>query len=312
MKISKNDFSFTSSNGINTVRGVKIYKEDTQHKAVMVISHGMVEHYDRYMDFMHYLAEDGFVVYMHDHIGHKHSVDSDDQLGYFAPDSGYIHVLGDLLTVVEMAKEENPTLKLFLLGHSMGSFFARAFGGAHGELLDGLLISGTGGPNKAAGAAIGIIKVLKKLKGEKHRSHFMQNMAFGKYLEKIENPDTPSDWITRDKEIVQQYVNDKYCQFVFTLNGFEGLMEIIALSNSDSVYEGTPKDLPVYIFSGSMDPVGGYGMGVMQVFEAYKSAGCADVKVKIYDGGRHEMLNEINRSEVYADVKNWLVSKVEE
>lgn len=312
MKILKNEFSFRSSNNINTVRGIKVFDEEKQHKAVMVISHGMVEHYDRYIDFMEYLAQHGFKVYMHDHIGHKHSVDSDDQLGYFAPENGYIHALGDLLTVVNMAKEENPDMKVFLLGHSMGSFFARAFASAHGELLDGLLISGTGGPNKAAGGAIKLIKAMKLVKGDRHRSHFMQNMAFGKYLEKIENPDTPSDWITRDREIVQQYVNDKYCQFVFTLNGFEALMEIIALSSSDDTFENTPDDLPVFIFSGSMDPVGNYGMGIMQVFESYKNAGCTDVDVKIYDGGRHEMLNEINRAEVYADVLNWLVSKVEE
>lgn len=311
MKILKNEFSFLSSNRINTVRGIKVYAEDCQHKAVMVISHGMVEHYDRYIDFMEYMADAGFVVYMHDHIGHKHSVDNDDQLGYFAPEKGHFHVIRDLLYTVEMAKSEYPELKIFMLGHSMGSFFARAFGAVHGNKIDGLIISGTGGPNKAAGAALGIIKAMKKVKGETHRSQFINNMAFGKYLEKIENPDTPSDWITRDKVIVQQYVNDKYCQFVFTLNGFETLMEIIIMSNDEKTYAKTPEDMPVYIFSGSMDPVGDYGMGVMQVFENYKKAGCNDVMVKIYDGGRHEMLNELNRSEVYADVKNWLDSKVE-
>ena len=103
MKILKNEFSFRSSNNINTVRGIKVFDEEKQHKAVMVISHGMVEHYDRYIDFMEYLAQHGFKVYMHDHIGHKHSVDSDDQLGNFAPENGNIHALGDLLTGVNMA-----------------------------------------------------------------------------------------------------------------------------------------------------------------------------------------------------------------
>ncbi len=310
MKILKNEFSFLSSNGTNTIRGIKIYPETGPYKGILQISHGMVEHYDRYIDFMEYMAGEGFVVYMHDHLGHKHSVDSDEQLGYFAPQNGYIHVLRDLLHTAQMAKSEYSDLKLYLLGHSMGSFFARVFAQAHGDVIDGVLISGTGGPNGAAGAAVKIIKVLKKLKGDKHRSDFIRNLAFGKYLDKIENPDTASDWITRDKEIVKQYVADKYCQFNFTLNGYENLMEIIGLCNADKTFENTRKDLPIFIFSGSMDPVGDFGMGVMRVFECYKKAGCSDVEVKIYDGGRHEMLNEINRQEVYNDVKNWLVSKI--
>ena len=311
MKILKNEFSFLSSNGINTIRGIKVYNETGPYKAILQISHGMVEHYDRYMHFMEYLAGQGFVLYMNDHLGHKHSVDNDEQLGYFAPQNGYIHVIGDLLSTAQMAKEEFPDLKLFMLGHSMGSFFARAFVRAHSDAVDGVLISGTGGPNKAASAAISLIKAMKLLKGEKHRSQFINKMAFGSYLDKIENPITAYDWITRDIEVIKRYAHDKYCQFVFTLNGFENLMEIINLSNVDTTFENTPKDMPVYIFSGSMDPVGNYGMGVMQVFDGYKKAGCTDVEVKIYDGGRHEMLNEINRDEVYEDVKNWLVSKVE-
>lgn len=312
MKILKNEFYFQSSNGINTIRGVKICKAEGPYVAALQISHGMVEHYDRYIDFMEYMAQAGFVVYMHDHIGHKHSVDNDNQLGYFGPSNGYIHVMNDLLTTAKLAKKENPDLKLFLLGHSMGSFYARAFAAKHSDAIDGLIISGTAGPNKAAGAGLVAVKTMAKLKGETHRSDKINNMMFGAYLEKIENPNTKSDWITRDTEIVQQYVNDKYCQFVFTLNGFENLLKIISLSNDDATFANTPDDMPVYIFSGSMDPVGGYGIGVMQVFDGYKKAGCTDVTVKIYDGGRHEMLNEINRSEVYDNVKNWLFSKVGE
>lgn len=312
MKILKNEFSFPSSNGINTIRGIKICKAEGPYVAALQLSHGMVEHYDRYIDFMEYMAQAGFVVYMHDHIGHKHSVDNDDQLGYFGPENGHIHVMNDLLTTAKLAKRENPDLKLILLGHSMDSFFARVFAAKHCDAIDALIISGTAGPNKAAGAGLVAVKAMAKLKGETYRSDKINNMLFGAYLEKIENPKTKSDWITRDDEIVQQYVNDKYCQFVFTLNGFENLLKIISLSNDAATFAGTPKDMPVYIFSGSMDPVGGYGMGIMQVFDEYKKAGCTDVTVKIYDGGRHEMLNEINRSEVYDNVKDWVISKLGE
>ena len=311
MSVIKTEFSFPSTNGINTVRGVRYLPADGQCKAVLQISHGMVEHYDRYDDFMNYMAENGFAVYMHDHIGHKHSVDNDEQLGYFAEDEGYKCILNDLYHTAMMAKEENPGKKYFLLGHSMGSFYARVFASQYTDIIDGVIISGTGGPNKAAAMGGKLVRLLIKLKGDRYRSGFVNNMAFGEYLKKIENPETPSDWITRDKEIVKEYVADKYCQFVFTLSGFRDLMDIMGQSNDKQTFENTPDSLPVYIFSGSMDPVGDYGIGVLNVVDGYKTAGCTDVQVKIYDGGRHEMLNEINRREVYDDVKNWLCEKAE-
>ncbi|MBQ8604787.1 MAG: alpha/beta fold hydrolase [Oscillospiraceae bacterium] len=311
MDIIRKEFSFPSDNGINTVRGVKYLPADGSCKAVLHISHGMVEHYDRYEDFMTFMAQNGFAVYMHDHIGHKHSVDSDDQLGYFAKEEGYKCILADLYHTALMAKEENPGKKYFLLGHSMGSFYARVFASQYTDIIDGVLISGTGGPNKAAAMGGKIVRLLIKLKGDRHRSEFVNNMAFGSYLAKIENPRTQKDWITRDEAIVDKYVADKYTQFIFTLSGFRDLMDIIGLSNDENTFKNTSDSLPVYIFSGSMDPVGDYGIGIMNVVDGYKSAGCTDVQVKIYEGGRHEMLNELNRREVYDDVLAWLESKAQ-
>ena len=311
MDIIRTEFSFESNNGTNTVRGVRYLPADGSCKAILHISHGMVEHYDRYDDFMTYMAQNGFAVYMHDHIGHKHSVESDEQLGYFAKEEGYKCILNDLHHTAEMAIAENPGKKYFLLGHSMGSFYARVFASQYTDIVDGVLISGTGGPNKAAAAGGKIVRLMIKLKGEKYRSEFINNMAFGKYLEKIENPRTPKDWITRDEAVVDRYVADKYTQFIFTLSGFRDLMDIIALSNDDTTFRNTPDKLPIYVFSGSMDPVGDYGMGVINVVDGYKSNGCFDVQLKIYEGGRHEMLNEINRREVYDNVRNWLLEKTE-
>ena len=147
MEIKKTQFEFKASNGLNTVRGVKIVPADGSCKAVLQISHGMVEHYDRYMEYMEYMAGQGFAVYMNDHVGHKHSVDSDEDLGYFGPQNGYLHILNDLVKTAGIAKADYPDAKLFLLGHSMGSFYARVLAAKRPELLDGVIISGTGGPN---------------------------------------------------------------------------------------------------------------------------------------------------------------------
>lgn len=306
MELIKTNFEFKSSNGTNTIRGFKVCKAQGPYKACVQISHGMVEHIGRYEDFMNYMAELGFVMYAHDHLGHKNSVESDDQLGYFAPVDGYKCILGDLAYTAQKAKSEYPDLKLFLLGHSMGSFYARAFAAWYSEAIDGVIISGTGGRNKMAGPGKAIVNTLIKLKGDKYRSQFVANLSFKGFMAKIDNPNTESDWISRDEDIVRTYVHDKYCQFKFTLSGFRDLMDINTLCNSDECFKAMKKDLPIYIFSGSMDPVGGFGMGVMEVFDRYKSQGCTDVEVKIYDGGRHEMLNEINKIQVYEDLAAWL------
>lgn len=312
MSIIKKEFSFTSSNGVNTIRGIKIYSDEVVTKGMLQISHGMVEHYDRYIDFMEFMAQQGFIVYMHDHLGHKHSVDRDEDLGYFAKENGYKHILKDLLYTAKMVKNENPGLKLFLLGHSMGSFYARSFAAIYPEAIDGLLISGTGTSNNGIVFSKALIDILIKIKGDRYRSEKINDMAFSNYLEKIKKPKTKSDWISRDDEVVDKYVHDKYCQFIFTLSGFKDLMNILLLCNSEKTYNDTRKNMPIFIFSGSMDPVGSYGMGVMKVYELYKKAQVEDVKVKIYDGGRHEMINELNKNEVYEDIKNWLISKVGE
>ncbi len=307
LKIS--DFSFKSSNGVNTVRGIKVYDEETTPKGILQISHGMVEHYERYIDFASFLAEHGYVVYINDHLGHKHSVENDDQLGYAAPKNGHTFVLEDLYQTATIAKSEYPDIPLILLGHSMGSFYARYFGAVHGDIIDGLIISGTGNAGTRSKAGLVLCNIMGKLNGDKDRSEFIKKTAFGSYLAKIENPDTESDWITRDKDIVKQYVDDKYCQFNFTISGYRDLMNINILCNNDRTYKNTPNDMPVYIFSGSMDPVGNYGLGVMQVYDKYIKFGNKDTQVKIYDGGRHEMLNELNRQQVYADVLAWMDSK---
>lgn len=304
MSIVKTEFSFLSSNGTNTIGGIKIYNSEVTPKATFVISHGMVEHYERYIDFMTYLANMGFVTYCHDHLGHKHSVQTTDDLGYMAAEYGYTYVLKDLLHTRETAKSEYPDLKLFLFGHSMGSFYARVFISKFPGKADGAIISGTGYSNSAAGLGLGLNKVLTRLKGDRYRSPMFKNLVLGSFNKKIKNPKTENDWLTRDESVVEKYNADEFCTFNFTLSGYKDLLTVNCLSNEKETFENTP-DMPIFIFSGSMDPVGDYGTGVYKVFEAYKSTGHNNVRIKLYDGGRHEMLNEINRCEVYNDIYNW-------
>jgi len=197
-----------------------------------------------------------------------------------------------------------------LLGHSMGSFYARAFAAKYPYLVDGMLISGTGGSNPMAAAGKTLINLLMKIEGEKATSKLIAKIIFGSYLDKIENPKTSSDWLTRDEEQVAKYRADKYCRFYFTLSGYKDLISILSLANSKECFDNTKKDIPYLIFSGDMDPVGEWGKGVEQVYHNYKNSGVKDITLKLYKDGRHEMLNELNKDEVYTDVYKWIESKL--
>ena len=155
-----------------------------------------------------------------------------------------------------------------------------------------------------------IIKMLIKFKGEKYRSKWFAKLVFSNYLDKIENPKSSRDWLTRDEDVIARYGKDEFCRFIFTVTGYRDLLTIIKVSNSKECFDKTRKDIPYYIFSGDMDPVGNWGKGVKEVYNNYLNNGVKDVTFKLYEGGRHEMLNEINKAEVYNDLLNWMESKI--
>ena len=303
-------FSFTSSNGLNTINGFIIRPENPPYKAIIQISHGMIEHSERYVEFMTFMAQHGYVTVAHDHLGHKGSVDDDTQLGYMAKENGYIYVLSDLVSTAAMARKRFPQLKLFLLGQSMGSFFARCFAAKYKNLIDGVIITGTGGTNKNTPYGKALLKVLIKLKGGKATSKLATGLLFKHFLDKIDQPQTKSDWLSRDREQVEKYRNDPYCRFHFTVSGYLDLLNIQEKANSEECYKNTKKDIPYLILSGDMDPVGDWGNGVKEVYNKYKQCGIEDVILKLYPEGRHEMLNELNKDEVYDYILNWTESKI--
>ena len=225
--------------------------------------------------------------------------------GYFAEKDGRKFVLQDLHEMNRLAREAYPGLPVILLGHSMGSFFARMYAVLYPETLHALVLSGTGGPNPLAGVGLALTEAIGRVKGRKHRSKFLNNMAFGQYLKRVDSPDTPYDWISRDKEVVARYAQDAKCTFIFTASAFHELMAILRAVNRPQWAQKVDKRLPVALFAGDADPVGDYGRGVESVYRALKDAGVKDVFLKLYPGARHEILNETNRAEVYADILAW-------
>ena len=305
----KEKFSFLSSNGVNTINGFIIRNPQPPYKAIIQISHGMKEHGGRYEEYMTYMAKQGYVMVVHDHIGHGLSVNDPSEYGYFGAENGYMHVLSDLATTAGRVKKSFPQLKLVMFGHSMGSFYARVFAGKYKHLIDGVIISGTGGTNPLTVPGKVLINLFIKLKGDKATSKFITKVIFGSFLKYIKNPKTASDWLTRDEAVVAKYRSDPACRFYFTLGGYKDLVTVNALSNTKECFESTKKDMPYLIVSGDMDPVGEWGKKTKEVYENYKKVGVKDIELKLYQGGRHEMLNELNKEEVYADILNWLENK---
>ena len=300
---------YISSNNNDFIKYFIFYPEEPP-KAVLQISHGMCEYIERYEPFADFLTSKGIIVCGNNHLGHKGSAERDEELGYFAPKDGWTYLAKDLHKLTELMKDKHPRLPYFLLGHSMGSFVARDYISKFGDELDGVLISGTSGNNPLSGFGILLANILIKTKGGKYRSNLLNKASFAGYNKYTEKR-TKSDWLTRDQSIIDKYIDDKYCNFIFTAKGFNDLFHLLNYVSSDEWPLLIPKELPVYIFSGDKDPVGSYGKGVKEVYDKLASAGLKDVSLKLYEGGRHEMLNETNRQEVYEDILKWLSERIE-
>lgn len=305
MEFVTNVYEVKSSSGLCDIYVQSAAPKDfADVKGVIQIAHGMAEYSNRYAEFAKVLAENGYAVFINDHLGHGKSVASKDDLGYFGED-GVNNLVEDMKKVTELAKQEYPELPFILFGHSMGSFLARAYTAKYGRFLSGAIYCGTSGPNPAAGMGISLAKYLEKTKGDHHRSNFLNSIAFGSYNKRTDKR-TAFDWLSRNEAEVDKYIADDMCGFCFTTNGFRTLFSVLKQVSAPSWYKKVPDNLPILLIAGSNDPVGEYGKGVTRVFEDLKNSGHSNTLMKLYPDARHELLNEINKEEVMSDIVEWV------
>lgn len=308
--MGKKYIKLPSNDGVHTLN-VVAWLPDIEIKAVLQISHGMIEMIERYEDFALYLNKSGFAVYGNDHLGHGKTAGKDEDLGYFCPENMSATVIEDLHSVTKYAKKQHPNVPYFLLGHSMGSFMARRYLMTYGDELTAAIICGTGRQPKVKLTLAKLIANIQKVfTSDRHRSKLMKKLAFGHYLDKIDNPRTPSDWLTRDEKIVDFCLENKYCNFEFTINGYRTLFDVLTFIQKDENISKIPTNLPIFFIAGDADPVGEYAKGVKDVYNKYRAAGISDIDIKLYPQDRHEILNELDREIVYEDALNWLESKM--
>lgn len=306
--MKKEEFYFDSRDGKSRIHAVR-YMPDQEADicCVVQIVHGMAEYVERYEEFAAFLTKRGCVVTGEDHLGHGKSVGEAGHCGYFCEQDPATVLVRDVHRLKKLTQALYPQAPYIIMGHSMGSFITRNYMYRYGTGIDGAVIMGTGMQPRAvlvlSKAFAGIQRVFL---GQKHVSRLIDKLAFGAYNKKIRNPATPFDWLSRDGARVQEYMDDPLCGFVFTVNGFAALFELISRLHDKKNLEKIPKTLPVFMVSGTADPVGDYGRGVNAAFDSLKGAGLEHVALKLYEGGRHELLNETNREEIMEDIWRWI------
>jgi len=284
---------------------------DGEIKGIVQIIHGIAEHMDRYDSFMSFLAENGYIAVGDDHLGHGQSIVCEEDKGFFAEENGWWYAVRDEEKLRAIMQKKYPTLPIIGFGHSMGSFLLRTHIILYPMGFTIAVISGTGNQSKAlvkAGLTMGNLVV--DLKGPHHYSKLLNNMAFGSYNKIYSEVKTEFDWLSRDETVVKKYIDDPLCGFIASCSLFRDMMDGIDYITEKENLGKMDKSKPVYFMSGAMDPVGECGKGVQLAYDSFKEAGMSDVSIKLYPDGRHEMLNELNSTEVYIDILTWIESKL--
>lgn len=290
--------TFSSCTGLRL--DYRMWLPEGEPKAVIQLVHGMAEHIDRYDATARALADAGFAVVGHTHLGHGTAAKIK---GYFGEKDGWQHLIDDVHVLRQRVQQHQQGVPYILLGHSMGSFIVRCYLMQYAEGLAGAILSGTGFfPKPVALLGLGVANLVCLFGGEKKPSRLINGIAFGGSNKLFKPARTDFDWLTRDEAIVDSYVADPYCGFIFTGGGYRDFFTGL---NHLTKVQGVPENLPVLLFSGEKDPVGS-GDGVNKVAKQLRAAGVKQVDVKLYPDGRHEMFNELNREAVWQDVAAWV------
>jgi alpha-beta hydrolase superfamily lysophospholipase len=283
-------FRFTSTDGLRVA--CARWDSPGPMRGVVQIAHGMGEHIGRYIGTIEVLVSAGLTVYGNDHRGHGRTAPSATHFGDFG-EGGFDLLVEDMIRLSRIAQEENPDQPFILLGHSMGSFAAQQYVLDHSREIDGLILSGSGA-----------LDGLARLASSAPAGTNILNAPF-------EPARTPFDWLSRDSAVVDAFINDPLCFPNLQPAAFASFLAAAPRLSDPAILRNIRNDLPIYLFSGSKDPVGQQLEGVRLLMERYRNAGIHDIDHDFYPGGRHEMLNEINRGEVRAHLLGWISAVLE-
>ncbi len=309
--IQKEDFYFDSREQGQRIHAVKWVPDVEKPFCILQIVHGMAEHIERYDGFARFLAEKGILVVGDDHLGHGKSVKEGGKYGYFCENDAANVLVRDEHRLKKIIQEKQRGVPYLILGHSMGSFILGNYLFRYGTGVEGAIIVGTGAQSKGTLFAARALTAIQKLFcGSGHVSKLLDKAAFGSYNKRFEPARTKFDWLSREESNVDRYIADPMCGFVFTVNGFATLFKLIYNCGDEEKLSKMPKNLPVMLISGADDPVGDYGRSIEKVYRSYLEHGMLNVQMKLYEGDRHELLNETDREQVYGDIYRWILQRI--
>lgn len=313
--VSASPVGFLSHDGKTQIKGLVWSQGQTPGSAprgIVQIVHGMAEHIGRYDSFARFLASRGFVVCASDHVGHGKSAPTPEALGCLPAEGGKDVLIEDVHNLRKMVAARYARQTPYVMfGHSMGSFVVRAYLARNAEDLAAAVICGTGQQSLALSKVGNILaRRIASSKGECVKSALLHNMGAGSFSKQITDARTPFDWISTDPAVVDDYIADELCGVVFSAGGYATLTDLTGEVVTRTCAAGVPHDLPILFIAGAQDPVGGNGKGVRIAADLLRSAGVKQVDVTIYEGMRHEILNEPGHVQVYTDVAQWIEEHV--
>lgn len=310
--VNRTYFTFPSRDGFHTIHAMKWQSDEVEPVGILQLIHGMAEYVARYEEVAVHFAEKGFIVVGDDHLGHGDTAKEYGDYGFFCKNDPVTVLVRDEHRLKKIVQKDHEGLPYFILGHSMGSLILRNYLCRYGSGIDGAVICGTahyGRLSLFVGKLLtGILKIAGK---EKNKSALLDEVMFGSFNKRTEKR-TAFDWICSDERVVDSYMNDPSCGFLFTVNGYDTLIELIKKLNKRSYLSKMPKKLPVLFISGAEDPVGNYGKAVQDVYDTFLHLDLTKVQIKLYNDARHELLNEKQKMQVYEDVSNWLFKVIYE
>ncbi|MDO4260955.1 MAG: alpha/beta hydrolase [Eubacteriales bacterium] len=303
--VTREEFYVDSVDGIHMIHGYRWYDTQKAYRGAVQLVHGMLEYIERYDELAKYLAERGYFVIGHDHLGHGDSVRDQEELGYVG-DQGAVLWLRDMEQIRRMAVSYAPKVPYIMIGHSMGSFLVRRYLIYHGNRVDGAVIMGTGQQSPLlvkTGLLVAYLDMMRS--GPKGHSRLLNNLTCEGYAKRYPDNRSTGSWMSRDPQVLIEALQDGRRNFAFTLNAYEALLRTVEEAVDPRRAAKMPRDLPLLLLAGDEDPVGDNGKGVRRFERMLKKIGMKNVTCMIYPEGRHELINDLEKEQVLRDIEQW-------